>query len=260
MKLESVRAHASAELSAAERRRAVEIVAAVRNAIGADIQIMIEMHGRFTPAQAAAMARLLEPYDPEWIEEPTPPENALAYRPVRSATHLPIADRRARALDGGHPRFHRAQPRRCRPGRPDALRRLHPDEAAGGWAAAVRAGRSRRTTSAARSGRWRICISPVATPNYKVLEHFNDFADEWTHHPRRLLRRGSNHADGCFVAPDRPGLGLSLNHDECRKHPRTRRTDQALRRGMGAAARSSAGHGPPRIPGRAYGRSAPCGR
>ena len=71
--------HASAELSAAERRRAVEIVAAVRDAIGPDIQIMIEMHGRFTPAQAAAMARLLEPFDPEWIEEPTPPENALAY-------------------------------------------------------------------------------------------------------------------------------------------------------------------------------------
>ena len=60
----------------------------------------------------------------------------------------------------------------------------------------------------------------VATPNYKVLEHFNDFADSWVHelvdHSPRI-----DPADGCFRAPDRPGLGLSLNHDACAKHPRT---------------------------------------
>ena len=52
----------------------------------------------------------------------------------------------------------------------------------------------------------------VATPNYKVLEHFNDFADAWTHdlvdHSARI-----DPADGCFVAPEAPGLGLKLNHD-----------------------------------------------
>ena len=40
----------------------------------------------------------------------------------------------------------------------------------------------------------------VATPNYKVLEHFNDFADSWVHdlvdHPpgrgRRLLRTAAS--------------------------------------------------------------------
>ena len=36
-----------------ERRRAIEIVAAVREAVGPDVQILIEMHGRFTPATAA---------------------------------------------------------------------------------------------------------------------------------------------------------------------------------------------------------------
>jgi galactonate dehydratase len=60
----------------------------------------------------------------------------------------------------------------------------------------------------------------VATPNYKVLEHFNDFTDAWVHelvdHSVRIDRR-----DGCFVAPTRPGLGLKLNHEQCRKHPRT---------------------------------------
>jgi galactonate dehydratase len=45
---------ASAELPGEDRRRAVSIVAAVRDAVGPDVQILIEMHGRFTPATAGA--------------------------------------------------------------------------------------------------------------------------------------------------------------------------------------------------------------
>jgi galactonate dehydratase len=55
------------------------------------VRIMIEMHGRFTPATAAGVALLLEPYAPEWIEEPVPPENPIAMARVRAATTLPIA-------------------------------------------------------------------------------------------------------------------------------------------------------------------------
>jgi galactonate dehydratase len=59
----------------------------------------------------------------------------------------------------------------------------------------------------------------VATPNYKILEHFNDFADSWVHELVDASPRID--PDGCFVAPDRPGLGLKLNHDVCAQHPRT---------------------------------------
>src|SRR5687767_8979278 len=86
--------HASAELSAPDRRHAMAIVGAVREAVGPDVQIMLEMHGRFTPSTAAAVAKALEPFDPEWIEEPTPAENPLAYRAVRNATHLPRSEER----------------------------------------------------------------------------------------------------------------------------------------------------------------------
>src|SRR3954471_1608159 len=82
---------ASAELPAADRRRSEAIVAAVREAVGPDVQILVEMHGRFTPATAVRVARMLEPYDPEWIEEPVPPENAAALTRVRNATRIPIA-------------------------------------------------------------------------------------------------------------------------------------------------------------------------
>ena len=62
----------------------------------------------------------------------------------------------------------------------------------------------------------------VATPNYKVLEHFNDFADPWV---QELVDHAPPVAadDGCFALPDRPGLGVRLNHDACAAHPPHRR-------------------------------------
>src|SRR3954462_8242711 len=82
---------ASAELAAPDRRRAEAIIAGVRDAVGPDIAIYVEMHGRFTPATAARVAAMLEPYDPEWIEEPVPPENAAALQRMRASTRIPIA-------------------------------------------------------------------------------------------------------------------------------------------------------------------------
>ncbi len=59
-------------------RRAVEIVAAVRDATGPDVDLMIDAHGRFSPASAIAIARDLEPADLFWFEEPCDPENAAS--------------------------------------------------------------------------------------------------------------------------------------------------------------------------------------
>jgi galactonate dehydratase len=60
----------------------------------------------------------------------------------------------------------------------------------------------------------------IATPNYKVLEHFNDFADPWVRslvdHPPTV-----DPADGCFGLPTAPGLGVRLDHEEAARHPRT---------------------------------------
>jgi galactonate dehydratase len=56
----------------------------------------------------------------------------------------------------------------------------------------------------------------VATPNYKVLEHFNDFADPGPGSGRYAPRVAVE--DGCFALPDRPGLGVRLNHEMCAAH------------------------------------------
>jgi len=211
--------HASAELDAAERRRAVAIVAAVREAVGPDVQIMIEMHGRFIPSAAAGMAKLLEPFDPEWIEEPTPPENAVAYRAVRTATHLAIATgERAHAMEDIRGFIEG--------GLVDVVQvdlthfgGFWPMKKLAGWADAYALILAPHNVCGPVGTMANLHFA-VATPNYKVLEHFNDFADAWVHelvdHSPRI-----DPADGCFMAPDRPGLGLRLDHDACTRHPRT---------------------------------------
>jgi L-alanine-DL-glutamate epimerase-like enolase superfamily enzyme len=61
----------------------------------------------------------------------------------------------------------------------------------------------------------------VATGNYKVLEHFNDFADPWL----LELVEGAprvDPADGCFGLPAGPGLGVRLDRAAAARRPRTR--------------------------------------
>ena len=108
MKLDPFSA-ASVRLSAAELRAAVAVVATVRDAVGPDIDLMIEMHGRFSPDTAAQVAAAIEPYAPRWIEEPVPPENAAALARVRRATNSSIATGRADPHDLGRRAVHRGR-------------------------------------------------------------------------------------------------------------------------------------------------------
>jgi galactonate dehydratase len=210
---------ASAELSASERRRVVAIVAAVREAVGPDVQIMVEMHGRFTPAVAAQVAALIEPYDPEWIEEPVPPENADALARVRAGTRLTIATgERAHTLEDIRPFIEK--------GVVDVVQvdlthfgGFLPMKRLAGWADAYYLLLAPHNVCGPVGTMANLHFA-IATPNYKVLEHFNDFADSWVldlvdNAPR------IDPADGCFTLPDRPGLGLRLDRAACARHPRT---------------------------------------
>ena len=55
------------EMERAEKRKVITLVEAVRDAVGPDAEILIEMHGRFNPATAIEMARELERFThPGW--------------------------------------------------------------------------------------------------------------------------------------------------------------------------------------------------
>jgi galactonate dehydratase len=63
-------------------RRAVDVVAAVRDGVGPDVEVLVDCHGRFSPASAIAIAQELEPARLYWLEEPCDPENVGALAKV----------------------------------------------------------------------------------------------------------------------------------------------------------------------------------
>ncbi len=210
---------ATAELPASQLRLACDILTAVRDTVGPDVELMVELHGRFTAATAARVARAIERYDPAWIEEPVPPADIVGLRQVRAATSLPIATgERVHAvaefrelLEGGLVDIVQADLTHI--GGFTGLRKL------AGWAAAYNV-RIAPHNDCGPAGTAANLHLATATPNYKVLEHFNDFADPWV----AELVDGAptvDPVDGHFAVPTGPGLGIQLNHEACARHPRT---------------------------------------
>ena len=75
----------------AELRRGVEHVAAVRAAVGPDVQVFVDGHGRFSVGTASLIAHQLAEAGADWFEEPVEPENYLALGEVARPPGLQIA-------------------------------------------------------------------------------------------------------------------------------------------------------------------------
>ncbi|MGQ9629238.1 MAG: galactonate dehydratase [bacterium] len=63
----------------------------LRNALGDGVDIMVDMHGRLSPAMAIVMAEELAPHHPFFLEEPCLPENVDAMVDVARKVKIPIA-------------------------------------------------------------------------------------------------------------------------------------------------------------------------
>lgn len=74
-----------------EFKKSIEIVEAVRGAVGGNIDLLIEGHGRFDIATGIKIANALKPFDPYFFEEPTPPDSYDAIAEVRRKSPVPIA-------------------------------------------------------------------------------------------------------------------------------------------------------------------------
>jgi galactonate dehydratase len=79
------------EMDRAQRNRTIAIVEAVRDAVGPDVELMLDIHGRLNVPTAVAMCKSLARFDLTWIEEPTPPESIDALAEVRANSPVPIA-------------------------------------------------------------------------------------------------------------------------------------------------------------------------
>jgi galactonate dehydratase len=205
----------SYELSAEERRRATTLVEAVRDAIGPDAELLVEMHGRFTPATAIAIARELEPFAPSWIEEPVPPENLAALEKVSRRVSIPVAT--GERIHVRH-EFRELLERQ-------AADVVQPDVTTVGGILEAR-------KIAAWAESHYVLVAPhnvggpistaaalqlaACTPNFKIQEHFNDFSEAYV---KQAAPGNPEVVDGHFAVPETPGLGVTLDEDVVRAHP-----------------------------------------
>lgn len=72
-------------------QHAVAAVRAMREAVGDDIDIMVDCHARPSPVMGMQFARALEPYGLYFLEEPCWPEHLAALAQIRAAVATPIA-------------------------------------------------------------------------------------------------------------------------------------------------------------------------
>ncbi len=207
------------ELDSKEKRHVVSLVEAVRDAVGPDVEILIEMHGRFNPVTAVEMARELAPFKPSWYEEPVPPDNNKALKKVADAIAplgIPIATGERLHTMGEFREVIEDQ----------SADILQPDITHFGGLLATK-------KLAAWAETYYMLIAPhnvggtvstaaalhlaASTHNFKIQEHFNDFGEAYVKDAAPGLPEV---VDGYFSLPTGPGLGVILDEEVVKAHPR----------------------------------------
>ena len=200
----------------ADLQIACDIIGALRDRFPT-LKILIDVHARFTEAEALRVARKMAHFDLYWWEEPTTrereePSNAVARQcPIRVATgemYDTIGQFYALAAGGGVNIF---QPE------PMSLGGIGPTLAVanlalahGSWIAPHQSGGPVATA---------VCLQLAAcVPNFLIQEHFDPFNEPWT---RQLVTWAPSldPATGHLSLPTSPGLGIDLDIDVAREHP-----------------------------------------
>ncbi|MEP7268819.1 MAG: mandelate racemase/muconate lactonizing enzyme family protein [Saprospiraceae bacterium] len=76
--------------SPAELQRMVDQISAARQAVGPKIDICVDMHGKYDSITGERVAKLFEPLNLMWLEEPIPAENPMMYKKITESTTTPI--------------------------------------------------------------------------------------------------------------------------------------------------------------------------
>jgi galactonate dehydratase len=83
-------AYLDGQIGAEGEQKGVDIVAAIREAVGPQIEILIDAHAMYNVPTAVRLANRLAPYDITWFEEPVPPESYHALKQVRDQVQTRI--------------------------------------------------------------------------------------------------------------------------------------------------------------------------
>jgi galactonate dehydratase len=199
-----------------DRALSIDIVAAVRDAVGPDVDVLVEGHSRFSVDEAVEIARRLEPYAPMWFEEPVRHDRVTAVAEVARRSPVPIATGESFHTLGEFAELAAAggvaywQPEAAHLGGLGPLKAVAAlAEAHDGVLAPHQAGGPVATA---------VCLTLAACTNHHVIqEHFDSFNEPWE---RDLVSWTPElDDDGCLPVPTAPGIGLELDVDAAREHP-----------------------------------------
>ncbi|MBB2948757.1 L-alanine-DL-glutamate epimerase-like enolase superfamily enzyme [Actinoplanes lutulentus] len=176
-----------------------ERLAAVRDAVGPDFDVMLDANQSLTAADAIRRARLLERYDPYWFEEPLPAEDVAGHEQLSRATSIPVAVGESMYAPGQFAEYIRR----------GAAGVIQVDVARIGgitpWL---------KVAHLAEAANVPVCPHFLmelhvslccAVPNSRYLEHIPQL--------RAITRSEITIVDGQALAPATPGLGIDWDHD-----------------------------------------------
>ena len=197
-----------------ELHEALDCIAAVKDAVGDQVHLIIEGHGRFNIPTAVRIGNALKEFDILWFEEPIPPDDKKGLAWVRSKIDTPVS--------GGERLYSRWE-------YADFLRMecadfWQPDVSHAGGISEVR-----KIASMAEAHHIAVCphnpSGPVANaatlqlaacmPNFYLLETMA------TDIPYRkdITTEEVRFENSEMFIPDKPGLGLDINEEEIAKYP-----------------------------------------
>lgn len=206
-------------LTPAQQDLAYEVTAAVREAVGPAVDIMIETHALLNYQTAVTMAERLAPLGITWYEEPVGPENIEALAAIRrrldGQVSLCVGERHY-TRSGFRPVLERqlcdfVMPDITRCGGPSELKRIATMAEAYNVLVAPHNPNGPLSTLAAAH----VCAT---LPNFFRQEFmFRDvpWRDTVIDHPIEVV-------DGHLILSDRPGLGVNLVEEEMEAHPGVR--------------------------------------
>ncbi len=175
----------------------VERVRAVRDAVGSDVELMVDANQKFTAKQAIRLGRALEDLNLGWFEEPVPAYDLQGHARVRDALDTPIASGETEYTRHGMQAMLDA-------GAADVLM---PDlQRIGGYSefrVATSAAAAQNTpVSSHIFTEHSLCLAG-SLPSCVTVEHMDWFAP--------LFNESMELVDGNLVIPDRPGHGFTFN-------------------------------------------------
>jgi galactonate dehydratase len=198
-----------------EEDLSIDIVAAVRDAVGPAVELMIVGHSRFSVATALRIADRLEPSRPTWFEEPVAHQHIGAMVEVARRSPVPVATGESFSSIHqfadllGHDAVHILQPEPLYLG--GLWRTRQVAAMADAHYAVVAPHNAQGPVCGAVSTQLGACI-----PNFMIMETFDEFNVAWT---QELVDHPVAVVDGLVEVSDRPGLGIEIDWERLDAHP-----------------------------------------